>query len=76
MFILEKCCLWGDPIELDRGGHCEDDQMRSGPPRSQWRGSKILEENKSPWLNKNCYRVGQDLVCMLSVKFLEEVKIR
>jgi hypothetical protein len=66
----------GDTIELDSSGHCEDDQMRSGPPRFQWRGSKILEENKIPWFNRNCYRVGQDLVHMLSEKFPEEVKIR
>jgi hypothetical protein len=25
-----------------------------------------------PWFNRNCYRVGQDLVCMLSEKFPEE----
>jgi hypothetical protein len=30
--------------------HCEDDQMRAGLPRSQWRGSKSLE-NKMPWFN-------------------------
>jgi hypothetical protein len=49
--------------------------MRAGPPKSQWRGSKILQENKIP-CNRNCYRVGQDLVCMLSEKFPEKVKIR
>jgi hypothetical protein len=32
----------GNPIELDSGGFCEDDQMRAGTPRSQWRGTKIL----------------------------------
>jgi hypothetical protein len=32
----------GDPIELDSGGCHEDDQMRAGPPKSQWRGLKIL----------------------------------
>jgi hypothetical protein len=25
-----------------------------------------------PWFNRNCYRVGQDLVCMLSEKFSEK----
>jgi hypothetical protein len=25
-----------------------------------------------PWFNRNCYRVGQDLVCMLSEKFHEK----
>jgi hypothetical protein len=25
-----------------------------------------------PWFNRNCYRVGQDLVCMLSEKFPEK----
>jgi hypothetical protein len=34
----------GGPVELDSSGHCEDDQMRAGPLRSQWRGLKILEE--------------------------------
>jgi hypothetical protein len=56
-FILERCCHWEAPVELDSGGHCEDDQMRRGPLESQWRGSKILEENKIPWYNRNCYRV-------------------
>jgi hypothetical protein len=55
-FILERCCHWGGPFELDSGGHCEDDQMRAGLPRSQWRGSRILEENKISWFNRNCYR--------------------
>jgi hypothetical protein len=55
-FILKRCCHWGGPIELDSGGHCEDDQMRASPVRSQHRGSKILEENKIPWFNRSCYR--------------------
>jgi hypothetical protein len=42
-------------VELDSGGCCEDDQMRASPLRSQWRGSKILEENKIPWFNRSCY---------------------
>jgi hypothetical protein len=25
-----------------------------------------------PWFNRNCYRVGQDLFCMLSEKFPEK----
>jgi hypothetical protein len=25
-----------------------------------------------PWFNRNCYRVGQDLVCKLSEKFPEK----
>jgi hypothetical protein len=25
-----------------------------------------------PWFNRNCYRVEQDLVCMLSEKFPEK----
>jgi hypothetical protein len=29
-------------------------------------------ENKMLWFNRNCYRVGQDLVCMLSEKFPEK----
>jgi hypothetical protein len=66
----------GDPVELDSSGRCEYDQMRAGPPRFQWRGSNILEENKIPWFNRSCYRVGQDLVCMLSEKFPEKVKVR
>jgi hypothetical protein len=41
-FILERYCHWGGPIELDSGGHFEDDPMRAGPLRSQWRGLKIL----------------------------------
>jgi hypothetical protein len=28
----------GDPIELDSSGCRENDQMRAGPPKSQWRG--------------------------------------
>jgi hypothetical protein len=28
----------GDPIELDSSGCCENDQMRAGPLKSQWRG--------------------------------------
>jgi hypothetical protein len=28
----------GDPIECDSSGCCENDQMRAGPPKSQWRG--------------------------------------
>jgi hypothetical protein len=31
---------------------------------------------KIPWFNRNCYRVGQDLVCMFFEKFREKVKIR
>jgi hypothetical protein len=54
-FILERCCHWGVLLRFDSGGCCEDDQMRAGPPRSQWRGSKILVENKIPWFNRNCY---------------------
>jgi hypothetical protein len=50
--------------------------MRAGPLKSQWRGQKILQENKISWLNRSCPRVGQDLVCMLSEKFPEKVKIR
>jgi hypothetical protein len=34
-FILERCCQWGNPIKLDSSGRCEDEQMRSGPPRTQ-----------------------------------------
>jgi hypothetical protein len=30
---------------------------------------------QDPWFNRNCYGVGQDLVCMLSEKFPEKVKI-
>jgi hypothetical protein len=37
-----KGAALGDPVELEVSGHCEDDQMRAGPLRSQWRGSKIL----------------------------------
>jgi hypothetical protein len=33
-------------------------------------------ENKIPWFDRNWYRVGQDLVCMLSEKFPEKVMIR
>jgi hypothetical protein len=70
----------GDPIKLDSSGHCEDDQMRAGPLRSQQRGLKILYENKIPWFNTNCYKalreLGQDLVYMLSEKFPENVKLR
>jgi hypothetical protein len=55
-FILERCCHWGGPIELDSGGRCENNQMRAGPPKSQWRESKILEENKIPWFNRSSYR--------------------
>jgi hypothetical protein len=25
-----------------------------------------------PWFNRNCYRVGQDLVCLLSENFPEK----
>jgi hypothetical protein len=31
---------------------------------------------KIPWFNRNRYRVGQDLVCMLFEKFPEKIKIR
>jgi hypothetical protein len=55
-FILEMCCHWGVLLNFDSGGHCEGDHMRTGPLRSQWRGSKILEENQIPWFNRNCYR--------------------
>jgi hypothetical protein len=51
-FILERCCHWGVPLSLIVGGCCEDDQMRAGPLRSQRRGLKILEENKSFEENK------------------------
>jgi hypothetical protein len=44
-----------DPLELDNGGNCEDDQMRAGPTRTQWRGSKMLQENKISWFSRNCY---------------------
>jgi hypothetical protein len=41
---------------------------------------KILEENKILWFNRSCYGalcgVGQDLVCMLSEKFTEKVKVK
>jgi hypothetical protein len=29
-------------------------------------------EKKMPWFNRNCYRVEQGLVCMLSEKFPEK----
>jgi hypothetical protein len=48
MFYPSKVLPLGNPVELDSSGHCEDDQMRADPPRSQWRGLKILEENKVP----------------------------
>jgi hypothetical protein len=35
-------------------------------------GRRSFLENKMPWFNRNCYRVGQDLVCMLSEKFPEK----
>jgi hypothetical protein len=57
-FILERCCHWRVLLSFDSGGHCEDcedDQMSAGPLRSQWRGLKILEENKIPWFNRSCY---------------------
>jgi hypothetical protein len=41
-FILERCCHWGVLLSFDSCGRCEDDQMRAGPLRSQWRGLKIL----------------------------------
>jgi hypothetical protein len=41
-FIPERCCHWGGPIELDSGVHCEDDQMRASPWRSQQKGLKVL----------------------------------
>jgi hypothetical protein len=41
-FILERCCHWGVPLSFGSGGHCEDNQMKTGPLRSQRRGSKIL----------------------------------
>jgi hypothetical protein len=50
-FILERCCHWGVLLSFDRAGHCEDDQTRASPLRSQWRRLKILEENKIPWFN-------------------------
>jgi hypothetical protein len=50
--------------------------MRGGPPKSQKEGRRSFEENKIPWINRNCYRVGQDLVCMFFEKFVEKVKIR
>jgi hypothetical protein len=31
---------------------------------------------RSSGFNRNCYGVGQDLVCMLSEKFPQEVKVR
>jgi hypothetical protein len=42
VFYPSEVLPLGDPIEIDSSGHCEDDQMRSGPPRSQQRGLKIL----------------------------------
>jgi hypothetical protein len=33
-------------------------------------------EKKIPWFNRNCYRMGQDLLYMLSEKFPEKVKVR
>jgi hypothetical protein len=44
--------------------------MRAGPLKVPM--EKVEDpflENKMPWFNRNCYRVGQDLVCMLSEKF-------
>jgi hypothetical protein len=29
-FILERCCHWGGPIELDSSECCENDQMWAG----------------------------------------------
>jgi hypothetical protein len=49
----------GGPAELDSSGCCENDQMSTGPPKSQWRGLKILKENKIPWFNRNCDWVGR-----------------
>jgi hypothetical protein len=37
-----------DPVELDSGGCCEDDQMRAGAQSSQQRGSKILGGEQDP----------------------------
>jgi hypothetical protein len=31
---------------------------------------------QDPWFNRNCYRVGKDLVCMFLEKFPEKVKVR
>jgi hypothetical protein len=55
-FILEGCFHWGVLLSFDSSGSCEDDQMRVGPLRSQWRGLKIREKNKNPLFNRNCYR--------------------
>jgi hypothetical protein len=30
-FILERCCHWGIPIELDSSGHCEDPLAEQDP---------------------------------------------
>jgi hypothetical protein len=27
----------GEPIELESSGYCENDQMRAGPLKSQWK---------------------------------------
>jgi hypothetical protein len=57
-FILKCAATGGVLLSIGSGGHwhCEDDHMRAGPLRSQWRGSKILEENQILWFNRNCYR--------------------
>jgi hypothetical protein len=45
--------------------------MRAGPSSPNGEGRRSFLENKMPWFNRNCYRLGKDLVCMLSEKFPE-----
>jgi hypothetical protein len=54
----------GEPIELDSSG------LVHQSPNGEGRRSFL--EKKMPWFNRNCYRVGQDLVCMLSENFPEK----
>jgi hypothetical protein len=51
----------GDPIELDSGRHYEDKQMWSDPLRPQRKGSKVLQEDRIPWLNRSVNEALQRL---------------
>jgi hypothetical protein len=77
MFYPWKVLPLGNPVEFDSGGRCEDDQM-GGPstevpmervkdPLGEWDPLVLIEIVMGP---------SEGWVCMLSERFLEEVKIK
>jgi hypothetical protein len=75
-FILERCCHWGIPLSLTVVGIVRLTRwglVHWGP---NGEGQRSLRRTRSSGSNRNCYGVGQDLVCLLSEKFPEEVNVK